>query len=220
MISTRHLGPLPDVEGLRRLSQSLALLDAILSPEWEDRYYSFDSRWHPAAGEAMASMRNGQGDGYFILFTPAGAIAKGFAHEAPMAPAAQEQPRVWPGVLHGVPETFASFLAEPAFQLEETTFCIWRRSGDPTWQRGEVAFPADADPDGSAALLSVLDAAPDTYRSWAEDYYERPIDPEAVARIYAHEPLTQDLVAALNPDSTLEDLAEDLDEIGYPTAGH
>lgn len=218
MISTRHLERLPDVEGLRRLSQSLALLDAILCPEWEDRYYSFNSRWDPAAGEAMASMRNGEGDGYFILFTAAGAIAKGFAHEAPMAPSQQDPPRVWLDVLDAVPAAFSAFLAEPAFSLEETTFCIWRRRGDPSWQHGEITFPPGEDPDGSAALLRPLDGAPETYRAWAEGYYERPVDPTAVGRIYTHEPLTQELVVALSPDRALDDLAEDLEEIGYPVA--
>ena len=44
-ISTRDLAGMPDIPALRRLTQSLAVLDAILSPEWENRYYSFDSRW-------------------------------------------------------------------------------------------------------------------------------------------------------------------------------
>lgn len=71
MVSKATLTALPDVEGLRKLTQSLAMLDAIMSPEWEDRYYSFNSQWD--AGEMMASMRNGSGDEYFILFGPHGA---------------------------------------------------------------------------------------------------------------------------------------------------
>jgi hypothetical protein len=218
VISTRHLERLPDVDGLRRLSQSLALLDAILCPEWQYRYYSFNSRWEIAREETMASMRNGEGDSYFILFTPAGAIVKGFAHEAPMAPSRREPPRVWPGVLDAAPAAFAAFLAEPAFSLNETTFCGWRLRSDPAWRRGEIAFPDGEDPDGSAELLSTLDGAPETYRAWAEDYYELPVDAAAVARIYAREPLTQELVAALSPDGALDNLAEDLEEIGYPVA--
>jgi hypothetical protein len=35
VVSTRHLSNLPDIDNLRRLCQSLAMLDAILSPEWE-----------------------------------------------------------------------------------------------------------------------------------------------------------------------------------------
>ena len=44
MISTRDLSELPDVDGLRRLMQSLAMLDAIVCREREYRYFFFDSR--------------------------------------------------------------------------------------------------------------------------------------------------------------------------------
>jgi hypothetical protein len=63
MISTRNLTELPTTETLRKLTQSLAMLDAILMPEWDNRYYSFNSKW--AENEQMASMRNGQGDGWY-----------------------------------------------------------------------------------------------------------------------------------------------------------
>jgi hypothetical protein len=88
MVQKQRLASFPDVESLKRLSQSLAMLDAILSPDWEFRYYSFNSKWN--AGEMMASMRNGSGDDYFILFNSSGAIIKGFAHESPMSPFVNE----------------------------------------------------------------------------------------------------------------------------------
>jgi hypothetical protein len=45
LISTRDLSSLPDVDGLRKLLQTLATLDAILCPEWQYRYYSFNRAW-------------------------------------------------------------------------------------------------------------------------------------------------------------------------------
>jgi len=83
-ISTRNLELLPDVDGLRALLQSLAMLDAILSPEWEYRYYSFNSRW--SEGEQMGSMRDGCGNEFFALFNEAGCFFKGFDHEATISP--------------------------------------------------------------------------------------------------------------------------------------
>jgi hypothetical protein len=80
--------------------KSLAALDAIIEPEWEYRYYSFNSKW--AESEAMGSMRNGQGDEWFCVFSPVGAFLKGFDHESEMSPWNQEPKRVWPGVLDGV----------------------------------------------------------------------------------------------------------------------
>lgn len=64
VISIMNPSALPPIEQLARLSQSLAVLDAILEPEWANRYYSYNARWRK--DEMMASMRNGSGDSYFI----------------------------------------------------------------------------------------------------------------------------------------------------------
>lgn len=218
MISTRDLSRLPDVDGLRRLLQSLAMLDAILSPEWESRYYSFDARW--SRREQMGSMRNGSGDDFFTLFNAEGCFLKGFAHEAPMSPYRRRPKQVWPSVLDAVPAEFANCLAEPAFRMEDTTFCIWRRVGDRAWQLGPVEFPPrHADPDGSEFLLALLDGRPETYQEWGSDYYEQDLDLAAVQHVYQHKPLTSKVVAELNSDVSLAELADDIKEIGYPRVG-
>jgi hypothetical protein len=214
MISTRDVSLLPDIDRLKKLSQSLAMLDAIISPEWEDRYYSFDGTSVP--GEAMASMRNGSGDEYAIFFTQAGAILKGFAHESLMSPYRNDENSVWPGVLDSIPAAFEDSVTEGELMAEETTFCIWRKYDDSTWQRGDIKFPDGADPDGSAELLGILDGNPETYQAWAEDYYERPISLSAVQHVYEHRPLTQEVATELNPEMSLEELTADIEEIGYP----
>ena len=205
---------MPDIESLRMISQSLALLDAILSPEWEDRYYSFNSKW--SKGEMMASMRNGTGDEYFILFNAAGAIIKGFAHESVMSPYAKESGRVWQGVLDDVPNEFDSFLIEPAFSIDDTTFCIWRRYRDSSWQVGTIDYPEGENSDGSADLLFIFDGNASTYKEFAEEYYDAEINLGSVEHIYQHQPLTSRIVASLNENVTIEELKEDIIEIGYP----
>lgn len=214
MVTKKRLDTIPNVEALRKLCQSLAILDAIMSPEWDYRYYSFNSKW--ADGEMMASMRNGSGDDYFILFNSQGAIMKGFAHESSMSPWSSESEQVWPGVLDQVPREFGSFLTEPAFSMEETTFCIWRKNEDAAWQTGEIKYPEEEDPDGSEDLLFILDGNPETYREFAERYYERVIATQVVNSIYAQEPLKSEMIARLNPEASLEILSSDLDEIAYP----
>src|SRR5436309_2216272 len=74
---------LPPIDQLLAISKSIAMLDAVLMPDWQYRYYSFDSKWAP--GEQMASMRGGSGNSYFILFNRHGAILKGYDHEAAAA---------------------------------------------------------------------------------------------------------------------------------------
>ena len=216
MISTRDLSQLPDIGGLKKLTQSLAMLDAIMMPEWRYRYYSFNSMWD--AGEQMASMTDGEGDEWHCLFNEAGAILKGFHHESAMSPWANDDHAIWEGVLDEVPALFARFLKEPAFDMENTTFCIWRTNQDTAWRMGAIAFPDELgdDPDGSQDLLFILDGNPETYKKWAEEYYERSVSLSALQRIYAHEPLTAQLASEINPKIELDAILADAVQVGYP----
>jgi hypothetical protein len=209
---------LPDIAVLRQRCQALAMLDAIMSPEWESRYYSLDSPWAP--GEQMASIRNGSGDAWSIVFSSAGAFIQGFDHESPMSPANNDD-ELWPGLVDAVPEVFSGCVAEPAFSFDgtlEPTVCLWRQQGDDRWHAGDLVFPASGDPDGANRLFQVLvEGSPVAYQRFAEDYYETAVDVEAVGEILALHPLTDDLVHRLNPDLVVADLVEDLAEIGYPS---
>jgi hypothetical protein len=210
-LSTKNLKDLPDIPELKRLAQSLAMLDAILSPEWEYRYYSFNQAW--SDGGMVASMRNGSGDHWFAIFCAAGAALHGLAHEAPVFRPGNPQPAIFdrlPVVFH------ANLLHEPAFTTQDSTFCIWRQSGDGHWSCGPVELPAGEDPDGSAELLGILAGRPEQYAEFASDCYECEVDVEDVAAIYRHEPLGVELIRRLNPDTDLASLADDIAEIGYP----
>jgi hypothetical protein len=214
MISSRSLAELPGIDEVKRISQSLATLDAIMMPDWEYRYFSFDANW--GDGEMLASMRNGSGDSYFILFNSHGAIIKGYDHESTMAAYTVDSGQVWPGVLDQVPPEFEAVLTDPAFVAEETSFCIWRNYTDSHWQTGKIDYPDDDDPDGSGHVLFLLDGSPDTYQQWASEYYEKTIPLDAVRQVYEHKPLTQQLVSRLNSERRIDDLESDLNEIRYP----
>lgn len=162
MIATRNPLPIPESDQLRRLMQSLAMLDAILCTEWEYRSYSFDAAWD--SHSQFASMRDGSGDWFCIVFTPAGSLLKGFVHESVMSPYRHDLPHLWPGIFAGMPDPLASLLSEPALLIEETTFCLWSTPDAPAWQHGALVFPPGPDPDGSAALLTLLDGNPLTYQ--------------------------------------------------------
>ena len=210
-LSTATPERLPDIETLRRLAKSVAMLDAIICPEWEYRYYSYDSHW--GQGEEMASMRNGCGDDWFLLFDPHGAALKGFAHEYPLAGDASFSVRIQ----QTVPTIFASFLREPAFSMDMATFCLWRRRADAVWS---VVLPANgrvsAEQDGSAELLGILDCDPETYRVGAMESHEREIPLSTVRALYEHQILTDQLVTSLNKELRVSDSKKDALEIGYP----
>jgi hypothetical protein len=195
------------------------MLDAVLSPEWEYRYFSFNAHWNEEAHERMASMRNGSGDHFFAVFNEGGAIIKGFDHEAPMSPWYRKPLALWPGVLDHVPRLFAHFLSEPAFSMDETTFCIWHDTKEGRWTRGQIEFPPGDDPDGSRGILGMLDGSPSTYVTFGSEYYECELAQEDVAAVYAHAPLSREVAKRLNSEAQWPGIVADAREIGYPIAG-
>ena len=184
---------LPPPEPLERICKGLAVLDAILSPERERRYYSFDAEG--PAGTRMASMRNGEGDAYVIVFTAGLAFVKGVAHEYPRA-----DPAV---VFHGLPTALAPQLAEAAFAMADLTYGGWFADG---------AWTIRGDDHGQLAVPS---GQVERYCKLAADYYERAIPRGAVGAILTGAPLDATLLAKIDPGRKLEDLAADLAEIGY-----
>ncbi|WP_406503072.1 hypothetical protein [Streptomyces sp. NBC_01602] len=214
---------LPCIAAVRDRSKALAMLDAVLCPEWDFRYFSFDSRW--SQGEEMASMRDGSGNDYAIVFAAAGAYAQACNHESPMTPSHLSPPAPWPGLFDSVPEVFRSYVEEPAFAdhngLPRATVCLWREHSDSQWKCGNVDVPDEEmdDADGAEWLFDVLvGGSAEAYQTFAEDYYEVTLDLSAVQDIWDLKPLTQQGVSALNPKATLSGLAEDIAQIGYPTA--
>jgi hypothetical protein len=197
------------------------MIEAIVSPEWEERYYSFDAHW--ADGEEMASMRNGSGDAYSIVFSSAGAFVRGLDHESDMSPA--HTGFLWPGLVDAAPAVFAAQIREPAFSYAgvlDATFCLWRQRDDEAWKAGTIEFPTFSaprtDPDGSSLMTILCTPGPASYLAFAADYYGVDIDPDAARQIWLLRPLDDGMVAAVNIDLTLADVRGDADEIGYPTA--
>ncbi len=190
------------------------MLEAIVCPEWEQRYYSYNCKW--GAGAEMASMRNGEGDEWFLLIGPFGAGIKGLAHETPLAGDVE----LLSEVRRCIPSTFSSFLSEPAFSWDWMSFCYWRTPHDRTWSR--VVHPRaerGALEDGSAEFLSLLHEPPAAYVEFAAWYYESALPLPVVEAIFRNEPLTEHAVRSLNPEASLATIAADAAEIGYVLVG-
>ncbi|MER2099580.1 MAG: hypothetical protein ABS977_21960 [Pseudomonas qingdaonensis] len=204
---------LPDIATLRKRAKALAMLDAIVSPEWEYRYFSYNASWFD--GEEMASMRNGSGDEWFVHFGPFGAAIKGIAHESPLA----GDSRLVEAVQQQVPPAFAAFLNEAAFSMDWLSYCYWRSPDDAAWQK--VAAPnvtTDHLDDGSVEFLALLIEPASGYVEFAQWYYEQAVPLAAVQQLYDHTPLTADLVAALNPELDFAEAVASAVETGYPCA--
>ena len=214
MQNTFDISLLPDIKDLQKLTQALAMLDAIIEPEWDMRYYSFNSAW--STNEQLASMRNGSGDHWFLLFCNAGAALHALAHEADIF--TYNKPYL--GIFCNLPSEFQkNFLNEPAFDTKNSTFSCWRRTTDAQWHRGNADLPDSTNADGSIELLSILVGSPEEYVQYVIEYYERDIDLVDVKAIYNHAPLTESLIERINPHTSFELLQKDILEIGYPCNG-
>ncbi len=208
MISTQDYTALPDAASLQRLCKALAVLDALNSPEWEYRYYSYNAAW--SADEECFEMRDGEGDQMLVLFRPEGCVINGFLHEYDQPDKGQ--------VTRGLPEAFDEFMFGEPVNSIGTTFCLWHTAAH-GWQTGVVEA---AEENGSEELLYIFDGQPATYTAWAEEYYDedetkQPLDRATVAAIYQGETLTKAMALALVGD--VEDwphLEADLQEINYP----
>lgn len=189
---------LPNVIKVKEIAQSLAMLDAILMPDWEYRYFSFDSHWDK--DEMMASLRNGEGNEYFILFNNHGVIGKLFSKDMQLA---TKQIKT---IIKEIPSKFSSFTTEEAFKMTDISFCFWNINNN--W----ISLPNLID----IPYLNFLTGNAELYKQWADEYYENNFDFKAIDDILRYKPITIELIKQLNANITFDDLIEDINEIGYP----
>jgi hypothetical protein len=190
---------------------ALAMLDAIICPESEYRYFSFDAAW--GSDQQVASMSNGDGDHWFLYLGAAGAAIKGFVSEMPCEPRAMARQ-----VKRSVPSEFSALLDKPEFMMDSVSYCYWRRAGEPAWS--QVAHPdagLDDWSDGSADYLSILMAPASCYFDYASEYFECEPPLASIEHLYAHSPLTPAIVESLNPRMSLDDAYAAARQIGYPS---
>jgi hypothetical protein len=209
---------LPDPEALRARCRAFAVLDVCFAGFMST--YSFQPGWAP--GVDLASMDNGGGDLFRVVFGPAGVFLYGFDHESEATPWRDDGREHWPGLLDGLPDSLAGWTREPAFQFMDffdATVCAWREAADDAWRCGPVEFDGIvADPDGAEYLFQeVADGSAEVFAAYAAQNYERDVDVEAVRAILGGAVLTPEIVAALNPAAVpFATVAKAAAAMGYP----
>lgn len=192
---------MPTPENLERTCRGLAILDAILSEDWEFRYFSFNAEWDETRHERMASMRNGEGDSWFIVFSGEYVFFKAFWHEHAREDAVQ--------IYDGLPAALEAQRHEPAFSMEYVTFGGWYDPASGWTLRGN--------PEPMKEELAILAGDPEVYRAYAQAYFEVDVPVDAVAHVLALRPLDAATLAAISRERILESLEDDLAEIGAPS---
>ena len=206
MISTKDYSLLPGRDKLKSVCKAISVLDAILSQDWEYRYYSYNKDW--AEDEEFFEMRDGDGDQMLVLFRPDGCVINGYAHEFEQPDKAQ--------LTNNLPAIFEEFIFGEPVNSVGTTFCLWTTE-QRNWQTGEI----ENHDNNAEEFLTVFDGNPQTYTDWAVTYFdENTIDPSALLKlataIYAGQTLNKAMVlSVVNQLDDWQLLKTDLDEIGY-----
>jgi len=201
---------LPDPERLLKKSQSLALLDAIYCQQWEFRYFSHNAHW--GNNEQMSSMRDGEGNDYFIHFSPAGIAIKGCFIETGLSGHSE----ILKNARALMPKKFNEFMQEAAFSIDKASFFIWFNPITQSWLKIGAAESGLLEDDGSQYLMSWLNADERFYQSWASEYYEVDIDLNLVKTIFDFKTIDTDFIKNLDKALDRQQLLEDIKEIDYP----
>lgn len=211
---------LPDPATLERWCVALAVLDVVMYDQADMRCYQYDSHWSDT--ERHASMSDGGGDEYSIIFSPAGTYIRGFDHESALSPWTNDPPSVFPGLTDNVPAALRQHVDEPAFTVSDVpsiSVCLRREQHAMAWSFGIATSDMEPDADGGAtALFSTLDGNPATYAEFANDYYEVEVPTDAVAHVMHGHPLNEAVIRALNPEADVDTVLAETREIGFPTA--
>jgi hypothetical protein len=202
---------------LERISRAVAALDVVLMPERFDRLFAYQPDWTDS--RRLATMDNGSGDQYQIVFEDGATVVRVFDHESELSPWMNPNGELADGLLDGLPDSLRPAIEEPSFRVVdsppiELTFCAWWTTGTSTWGAGTNAS------DGGASELMevVLDATPVGYVRCTGDYLERKIASDEVAAFYELRPATAFSLRALNPSVDVKSALTELGEMGYPIA--
>jgi hypothetical protein len=205
---------LPSIPELIRRTKALAALDLIMSPDWDMRYYSFNSTW--SASQQMASMRDGCGDEWWMVFHADGWTAlKGLGHESPAWSEGGDSLSI--ALQQTFPSELAEFSHEPAFRWDSTSFAAFCLPAHRDWVWSKPLTQFSKLDGGEDELLALLSGSPQDYADFASQYYEADVPVKIVQQVFSLSPITEDVVLALNPDADFSAIeAELFEEIAYP----
>lgn len=186
--------------------------DAIVAPDF--RSFEFHPKWGPGSAQ-MGAFKDGEGNFFFAWFSSKGAVIRGFDHESKMSPFQHDPPVIWPGIFDGLPTALRYVLKEPAFAQDEVTFAFWADGPEGDWRMGGVKPAKGHDSDGAQQLLGCFGKS---FENWRKDYYDTPKSP-ALKVLWDGEPLTPEVVLALNPEADFKAIREEAALLSWKFSG-
>jgi len=184
------------IKTLRQKLKNFALADAIISPNWESRYFSYNGKW--SAAEEVASLRDGCGGEWFLWLSANLAAYKCLSPEdGLMADLENAKTKI--------PTDYDSFITDPAFSMDRAT-CIWYWE-DSSWQKQGLSVEYLID------LEAIIKWTTKDYHAWATDYYEREIDIKALDNLF-ETTFSEETALKLNSEVDMSELRKELMEMG------
>ncbi len=187
-----------NIKNLQQKLKALALADTILEPEWEMRYFSYDSNW--AEEQQMASMRDGEGCFWYVWFQGENIGYKSISpHDGLMSKKELDD------IKNNIPKEYEEFINEPAFYIDDATE-IWLLK-DLKWIKYGITDITEI-----IDLSEIFKWSATEYKEWAEYYYEKDIDMEALNKVFDFT-LDRDDILKLNPEAVIDDIFEFMKEM-------
>jgi len=187
-----------NIQQLKDKLKSIALLEAIISPEWEYRYFSYDSNW--SEDEEMASMRDGEGNTWFSVFKKDIIFYKCISKDDGLIKNHKD-------IKQMIPEKFNSFINEEAFHTNiATKISIFDNNKWLEFGISNVNHIID--------LKTIQHWKAIDYKDWADKYYEKDLDLTSIQNIFTHS-IDEHIVKSLNNELCFNDIEHEIEEIGY-----
>lgn len=206
------LKTLPSPELMKQRLRMFAMHDAIAAPE--SRNFEFHPKWGPGPTQ-MGAFKDGTGNFFFAWFSSKGAVITGFDHDSVMSPFRHDPPVQWPGIFDGLPRSLGYVHEKEAVVAEELTFAFWAVGREGDWASGPVKLAPGNDADGAHALLACFGK---NFERWRAAYYGTPRS-DALSVLWREEPITREVVLALNPEADFKEVREEAKLLGWKTVG-
>ncbi|HBC3450894.1 TPA: hypothetical protein KDY51_004810 [Vibrio parahaemolyticus] len=187
------------INQLKNKLKQLALLNAIIEPEWEYRYFSYNSEW--SGDEEMASLRDSCGGEWFIWFS--GDLV-GFKCTSPVDGLVDE----FQQLLQAFPQCYSEFVREPAFTMQ-TGSAAWYLHLDRL-----VKFGFDINDLPTPETILKMSAS--DFCAFADSTYEVELSQQIVQSIFDGD-FNVESAIELNPEVEVSELLAELPQLGICT---
>lgn len=193
---------------MKNLLKKQAILDIIVTPEHDAWLRLVSYQYDPVKHCDRFKIDNGSGDHLYALFSPKGAILKGFDHESCLSPYQNEYGHSVAGIYDNIPAELLQLLDNET-EKDTVTFCTWQCVGETLWHQNQIILPdlcwqqdnQQLEDGGQSLLMSYIFASAEDWFAWASIYYELQEEAwDAAELLYETGEITRSMVEDLNPD--------------------